>query len=46
MRRAHEIFEHNGALFGPDLDNWLQAEQELLWKPALELTVQATNYSS
>jgi Protein of unknown function (DUF2934) len=46
MRRAHEIFEHNGALFGRDLDNWLQAEQELLWKPALELTVQATNYSS
>jgi HSP20 family protein len=37
MRRAHEIFEHNGALFGRDLDNWLQAEQELLWKPALEL---------
>jgi HSP20 family protein len=37
MRRAHEIFEHSGALFGRDLDNWLQAEQELLWKPALEL---------
>ena len=37
MRRAHEIFEHSGALFGRDLDNWLEAEQELLWKPALEL---------
>jgi HSP20 family protein len=37
MRRAYEIFEHNGGFFGRDLDNWLQAEQELLWKPALEL---------
>ena len=37
MRRAYEIFQHNGALFGRDVDNWLQAERELLWKPALEL---------
>jgi HSP20 family protein len=37
MRRAYEIFENNGRLFGRDLDDWLQAEQELLWKPAVEL---------
>jgi HSP20 family protein len=37
MRRAFEIFEHNGSIFGRDLDNWFQAERELLWKPALEL---------
>ena len=37
MRRAFEVFEHNGGVFGKDLDNWLQAERELLWKPALEL---------
>ncbi|SRR6266487_434797 len=37
MRRAYEIFEDNGSVFGRELDNWLQAEQELLWKPAIEL---------
>ena len=37
MRRAYEIFENNGRLFGRDLDDWLQAEQELLWKPSVEL---------
>jgi HSP20 family protein len=36
-RRAYEIFERNGHSMGGELDNWLQAEQELLWKPALEL---------
>ena len=38
MRRAYEIFEGNGGSLGRDLDNWLQAEQELLWSPALELS--------
>lgn len=38
MRRAYEIFEGNGSLLGRDLDNWLQAEQEFLWRPALELS--------
>jgi HSP20 family protein len=37
MRRALEIFENNGGSFGRDLDDWLQAEQELLWRPAVEL---------
>jgi HSP20 family protein len=37
MRRAYDIFERNGRVFGRDLDHWLQAEKELLWKPALEL---------
>jgi HSP20 family molecular chaperone IbpA len=37
MRRAYDLFEHGGHLFGRDLDDWLQAERELLWKPALEL---------
>jgi HSP20 family molecular chaperone IbpA len=36
-RRAYEIFERNGGSFGRELDNWLQAEQELLWKPSIEL---------
>jgi HSP20 family protein len=37
MRRAYDLFEKNGRLFGRDLDHWLQAERELLWKPAMEL---------
>jgi HSP20 family molecular chaperone IbpA len=37
MRRAYDIFEHNGHPFGRDLDHWLQAEQELLWKPPIEI---------
>src|SRR5213594_5086742 len=37
MQRAYDLFERNGRLFGRDLDYWLQAERELLWKPALEL---------
>jgi HSP20 family molecular chaperone IbpA len=37
MRRAYDIFEHNGHPFGHDLDHWIQAEQELLWKPPIEI---------
>ena len=29
-RRAYEIFESNGHAFGRDLENWFQAERELL----------------
>jgi HSP20 family protein len=29
-RRAFEIFEDNGSIFGSDMENWLQAESELL----------------
>ena len=36
-QRAYEIFERNGAVFDQELDNWLQAEEELLWKPSIEL---------
>src|ERR1051326_6617453 len=41
MRRAYDIFERNGRSFGRDLDYWLQAERELLWKPAVELREEA-----
>ena len=36
-RRAYEIYLERGALAGRDLDNWLAAEQELVWKPAIEI---------
>ena len=37
MQRAYEIFERNGSTLGRDLDNWSQAERELVWKPSFEL---------
>ena len=37
MRRAYDIFRGNGSEFGKDLDHWLAAERELIWKPAIEL---------
>ena len=37
MRRAYEIFDANGQISGTDLDDWLQAERELVWKPSIEL---------
>ena len=37
MRRAYDIFSSNGGIFGRDIDNWFQAEQELVWKPSIEL---------
>ena len=36
-RRAYEIFRGNGSRFGEDLQNWLTAESEMIWKPAMEL---------
>jgi HSP20 family molecular chaperone IbpA len=38
MRRAYDIFRGNGSDNGKDLDNWLAAERELVWKPAIEMT--------
>ena len=37
MKRAYEIFDGNGRVFGKDLDDWLAAEREFVWKPAIEL---------
>jgi HSP20 family molecular chaperone IbpA len=37
MRRAYDIFERNGQPSGRDLEHWFQAEQELLWKPPIEI---------
>jgi HSP20 family protein len=37
VRRAYEIFEQNGSMLGRDLENWAQAERELIWRPAFEL---------
>ncbi|MGH9432194.1 MAG: DUF2934 domain-containing protein, partial [Terriglobia bacterium] len=37
-RRAFEIFESNGRSFGNDLQDWFQAESELLHPVHIEMT--------
>lgn len=37
LKRAFEIFDGNGQALGRDLDNWLQAEREIAWRPSIEL---------
>jgi HSP20 family protein len=37
-RRAYEIFESNGRAFGRDLENWFQAEKELLHPVPVNIT--------
>ncbi|HEX5000813.1 MAG TPA: Hsp20/alpha crystallin family protein [Terriglobia bacterium] len=36
MRRAFDIFSGGGS-YGSELENWLSAERELVWKPQIEL---------
>ena len=35
--RAYEIYLQRGSLIRCDLDNWLDAEHELVWRPAVEI---------
>jgi len=44
MKRAEDIFRRNGSPFGKDLENWLAAEKELVWKPAVELKENSDAY--
>ena len=37
-RHAYEIFENNGYSFGRDLENWFQAERELLHPVPVNIT--------
>ena len=36
-QRAFSLFEERGRVSGHDLDDWLQAEREVLWSPPAEL---------
>jgi HSP20 family protein len=44
LRRAYDIFRGNGSVAGRDLDNWLAAEGELVWKPAIEVKEKDNQY--
>jgi HSP20 family protein len=35
--RAYELFRHRDSQWGDALSDWLNAEHELVWKPAVEL---------
>jgi HSP20 family protein len=36
-RRAYDLFLSNGSQHGSDLQHWLTAERETIWKPAMEM---------
>jgi HSP20 family protein len=37
-QRAYEMFEKSGMSLGREVDDWLDAESELTWKPPIELS--------
>ena len=45
MHRAYDLFETRGRALGRDLEHWLAAEQELIWKPSVELTERDNEFS-
>jgi HSP20 family protein len=38
QERAFSLFESRGGGQGGDVDDWLRAEREVIWSPAVELT--------
>jgi HSP20 family protein len=36
-RRAYDLFRTRGTLWGGPLTDWLSAERQMVWKPAIEL---------
>ena len=40
MRRAYEIWVDRGPAAGRAIEDWLAAERELTWRPAIEVTEQ------
>ena len=38
MKRAFELFDDSGHGVGSEVDDWLAAERELVWKPPVVLT--------
>src|SRR5579864_1487622 len=43
-QRAFGLFESHGRIIGMDLDDWLQAEREVVWSPASELIENKDNF--
>lgn len=36
-QRAYDLFQRRGDVFGAPMSDWLRAEEQLVWKPAIEL---------
>ena len=36
-RRAYELFQKRGGIFGGPLADWFNAERQVVWKPAIEV---------
>jgi HSP20 family protein len=45
-RRAFQIFQSNGEVFGRDLENWFQAERELFHPSHLDLSESADGFTA
>jgi len=43
-RQAYSLFRNRGGLWGGPLTDWLRAEQDLIWKPAIELRQKSGQY--
>ena len=43
-RRAFDLFEQHGREFGRDLENWLEAERDMVSSPATELVDKDTEF--
>jgi HSP20 family molecular chaperone IbpA len=43
-QRAYELYEKHGANPGRDLENWLEAERQLIWSPPAEMVETETEY--
>jgi HSP20 family molecular chaperone IbpA len=43
-QRAYGLYERRGAESGHDLENWLDAERQLIWSPPAEMVETETEY--
>lgn len=45
-RRAFDLFEKRGRELGHDLEDWIKAEQDVVWSPQSELVDQGKNFKA
>lgn len=43
-QRAYELFQHNGSYGNNPVEDWLNAERELVWQPQMELRQEDGQY--
>jgi HSP20 family protein len=44
--RAFNLFQHRGGAYSSDLDDWLQAERDVVWSPPSELVDEGRAFSA